>query len=183
MSEHAHRYQKLGGFLLLIVVLTFLGAFSAVINLFSPTGVLRALRGSGGGQYWLQMLILVCALYAIALQIMYAVMIIRRDPRFARIWQLIYIGTFVRAAAQYAMHLIYGFPEGGGSAYNTSFAIGRMSDIFAFLAIPVGLGLLTLYIKKSVRVRTYMGSDKYLRLAFFTGKAKGPGPAVPDEEG
>jgi len=37
-----------------------------------------------------------------------------------------------------------------------------------------------LYYTRSVRVRTYMGTDEYLRLGFLTKKVKGPEPAVPD---
>jgi len=182
-KDYAHRYQKLGGFLLFLVIMTFLAAFTSVTKLlFERDGFLHAWRGYEGGEFWLQLVIQICAVYAIVMQVTYALMIIRRDPRFVRTWQLIYIGTFAGTLALLAAHLIYGYPQEDASTYNSAFAIGLVSDIFAFLAIPIGLGLLTLYISKSVRVRTYMGSDKYLRLAFFTRKARGPEPAVPDGE-
>ena len=40
--------------------------------------------------------------------------------------------------------------------------------------------LMMLYYTRSVRVRTYMGSDEYLRRAFFMKKVKGPQHAVPN---
>ena len=181
MKEYAHRYRKLGGWLLVFVILTYLAAFSTLTNQFQRTGFLRSWQNYTGGEFWLQLAIQLCAIYAITMRTMYATMIIRRNPHFVRTWQLLYIGTFVNAAAQLALHLAYGYPDQGGSSYNSAFAIGLMADIFAFLPIPIGLTLFTLYFVKSVRVRTYLRSDNYLRLAFFTRKAT-PVPFIPDEE-
>ena len=41
--------------------------------------------------------------------------------------------------------------------------------------------LATIYFTKSVRLRTYMGSDKYLRKCFVTSNMRGPEPAIEDE--
>jgi len=185
MKDYEHSYQKLGGWLLIIVIVTFIGAFATVLNLLSTKNGLPGLRNYEGGQFWLELLMQLCWAYAGALQVTYAVMIIRRGQRFARTWQLIYIGTFLRTLAQLVTHLIYGYPP---SAFTASYppeyaaAFGLTSDIVAFLPPAIGLLLLLLYLKKSVRVRTYMGSDNYLRLAFFTRKATGPVPMVPDAQ-
>jgi len=181
MSEYAHKYRKLGGWLLVFIIFAFLAALSTVVDLlFSRTGFLRSFSAYEGAMFWLQLLIQMCLLYEAALRVTYAVMLFRRDQRFARTWQLMFIGQFIRPLAQLVIHLRYGFPERAASAYNTAFAIGLTNDIFAFLPGLLLLFLLTLYLRKSVRVRTYMGSDEYLRLAVFTRKAT-PIPAVPDE--
>jgi len=177
-----HPYQKLGGWLLLIVIVTFIGALSTAINLLSKDG-LRSLQNFEGGRLWLELLIQLCWIYAGALQVTYAVMIIKRDPRFGRTWQLIYIGTFLRALARLVMGLSYGFPTPALAASGSPeyvYAFGLTNAIVAFLPPIVNLLLLTLYLKKSVRVRTYMGSGKYLQLAFFPRNAEAPVPMVPD---
>ncbi|MCL1951201.1 MAG: hypothetical protein FWF60_00085 [Oscillospiraceae bacterium] len=180
MSEHVHPYRKLGGFLLFLVIMTFISAFFNTIKLlFSQDGFMQSMQSYTGGELWLQLLVALCLAYTITLQVMYCVMILRRDPRFARTWQLIYIGTLVSALATLAVHRMYGYPQ-AVSAYNASPAFAMGYDLVNFLRIPVGLPLVTLYFLKSVRVRTYMASGKYLKLAFFTRKAAGPEPSIPD---
>jgi hypothetical protein len=181
MSDLAQRYRKLGGFLLFLVIMTFFVALTSVMNLlFSKDGFVKSLPGFGPVEAWFQLLIVLCSIYTIVIQIMFSVMIIKRDQRYLRIWQLFYIGTFVSAAATLLMHLTCGFPPREPSAFNSPEALGLATDVFAFLRVPIGLTLFTLYNVKSVRVRTYMGSDKYLKLAFFTKKAVGPAPLAPD---
>jgi len=94
---YAHPYQKLGGWLLLIVIFTFIFAFSGLIGSFSQDGFFRSWPGYAGGEFWLQLMIQCCTFYTATLQVTYAVMLIKRDPRFARTWQLIYIGSFLKA--------------------------------------------------------------------------------------
>ncbi|MCL2300591.1 MAG: hypothetical protein FWC27_10660 [Firmicutes bacterium] len=180
MKNYAHRYQKLGGWLLTIVIFTFIGAFSNVVSHFNSNGFLRVWPNYQPGEFWMQLVIVICMLYIGALQITYAVMIIRRDPRFARIWQLIYIGSFLKQAATMMIHLGYGYPEVLNSEYSSNDAVGLIADIIILLLLVLGFFLFTQYFRKSVRLRTYMGSDKYLKLAFFTKKTEGPVPMVPD---
>jgi len=172
---YPHPYQKLGGLLKFFVVMAPIVLFFNIITQFSATSFWFAWSTYQTGEFWLRLVKQLCLIYSTVIQVTYAVMIIRRDPRFVRTWQLIYIGSALSMAMTIALHLVYGYPG------NTSFAYGLAKDILSLAMVPAGLGLYTLYYAKSVRVRTYMGSDKYLRLAFFTRKARGPAPAVPDE--
>jgi len=167
---YPHPYQKLGGLLKFYVVMAPISLCFTVIGQFSPTGFWRAWPTYEGARFWLQLTIQLCLMYSTVINLTWAVMILRRDPRFVRTWQLAYIGSIASAAARWPLYLIYGYPEGTSLASNIVITIG----------LPVSFCLWTLYYIKSVRVRTYMGSDKYLRLAFFTRKARGPEPAVPD---
>ena len=182
MRDYAHRCQKLGGWLLFVVIMTFLDAFTSFTQQFARDGFLRTWDNYEGGALWFRLLMLFCVFYMIAMKTAYGVMIVKRDPRFVRTWQLVYIGSLIHAAAALVMHLLYGYPERSGPAYLSTFGFGLASDILAFLPIPLALFLLTLYCVKSVRVRTYMGTDKYLRLAIFGSKAPGPEPMVPDAD-
>ncbi|MCL2495265.1 MAG: hypothetical protein FWE98_06370 [Oscillospiraceae bacterium] len=172
MQNASHPYQKLGGWLLFWVVMAILAVFYSVVELFSNTGFLRNWQTYSGLEFWLQLLLLLCLLYEMIMDAVYAIMAIQRNPRFVLAWQLIYAGSIVNAPVQLTVHLLYGYPEG----------ITFASDIWSFFVIALGLGLMTLYFARSVRVRTYMGSDEYLRLAFFTKKMKWAQPAVPDGE-
>jgi len=182
MKDYAHPYQKLGGWLLFFVVTTFFNAFSGIlVQLLHPNSFLHVSTTYEGGVFAFQLLITLCTLYKIALQITYAVMIVKREAHFARIWQLIYAGYLVGALVTLIMHLAYGFPQlEFVPTENYSVILGFIVDLFGFLPVPVGLTLLTLYLRKSVRVRTYMGSDEYLKLAFFVKKKPWPEPAAPD---
>ena len=180
MKDYAHRYQKLGGWLLFVVIMTFLDAFTSFTQQFAKDGLLRTLGNYEGGELWFRLLMLFCVFYMIAMKTTYGVMIVKRDPRFVRTWQLVYAGSLINATATLVMHLLYGYPERSGPAYFSTFGYGLASDIVSFLPVPLVLFLLTLYCVKSVRVRTFMGTDKYLRLAIFGRKKPGPEPAVPD---
>jgi hypothetical protein len=51
-------------------------------------------------------------------------------------------------------------------------------------AIPFAIGgiaLWTLYYLRSVRVRTYMGTDAYIKQSIFFKQVTPPTPAVPDD--
>jgi len=144
--------------------------FVQVIGQFGPDSFWFAWRTYRTGAFWLQLAAQLGQLASAAAGIAWAAMILRRDPRFVRTWQLGYIGAVLSAAARWPLHLIYGYPQGVTPATDIAVAIGVLA-IF---------GLWMLYYVRSVRVRTYMGTDKYLRLALFTGKVPGPVPLAPD---
>ena len=169
-APRPHPYQKLGGLPKFFVVLAPIGLFFTVIGQFSPTAFWRAWPAYQTGEFWLQLVMQLCGLYSAAMNIVWTVMLLLRDPRFARTWQLGYLGSLVSAAARWPLHMIYGYPKG------TSLA----TDIAVTAVILAGVCLWTLYSARSVRVRTYMGTDRYLRLAFFTRRVRGPVPLVPD---
>ena len=96
--------------------------------------------------------------------LIYAVHLCRRKARFLRSCQWAVTGCLM-------LYLFF---------LAISFATILSTQLLCCAPIAVGLGLLPLYFTRSVRVRTYMGSDEYLRRAWFTKKIKGPEPAVPD---
>jgi hypothetical protein len=147
--------------------------FFTVISQFTPGSFWRAWPAYAAGEFWLQLVKQLCPVYTAMFHIAWAVMAIRRDPRFVCAWQLGYIGSIAGAAVRWPLCLLYGYPRG----------VSLASNIFVAVGSTAGFLLLTLYYTRSVRVRTYMGTEKYLRLAFFTKKVKGPAPAVPDETG
>lgn len=52
------------------------------------------------------------------------------------------------------------------------------SIIGSLFSIALGALVLTLYFAKSIRVRTYMGTDMYLKLSYFTRNVISPQPAT-----
>jgi len=101
---------------------------------------------------------------------------IRHDPRFVRTWQLTYIGNAVSLVTLLTLHALYGYSEGTSPAY------GLTMDMINVLVMLVSFLLWTRYYARSVRVRTYMGSDEYLRRAFFMKTIEWAKPAVQDAE-
>ncbi|MBQ9002604.1 MAG: hypothetical protein IJ087_12200, partial [Eggerthellaceae bacterium] len=92
----------------------------------------------------------------------WAGMLKRRNPSFLKIMH--YFG-----GVSIAIMLVYGLVTGNANGSLLYALIGALS-----------LFLWTLYYVKSVRVRTYFGSDEYLRQSPFTKNIQGPTPAVPD---
>ena len=203
-----HPYKDMGGWLLFFVICTVLGIVSSIFSLFGSNGIAIALQDiSSGNMLPLgENLISLCGL---ALNIAFLVLLFRRDPRFLRFRQLGWIPSFINqvifavsmlsAATAFASQEIIGeFEEFGMlgaiealedlAALLGMSAEGIMSFFFTIMAV-VGVAsvlmsilfffLMTRYYSTSIRVRTYMGSDQYLRLAAFTKKAN-PQPAVPD---
>jgi len=175
MQNEAHPYQKLGGWLLFFVICNLF----SMVNLFSrgssgPWALLGFFTYVSGVEFVCLLAMLLLQLYKIAINITTAIMVIRRSPYFLRLEQLSWLGSILGQAV--SLPILFSlqpqYPAGG-----------NITLIIAFGAIPmtvVMIVVLMLYYAKSVRVRTYMGSDEYLRLAFFAKKIKGPEPAVPD---
>jgi len=183
MQDQEHRYQKLGGWLLTIVIFTFIGAFGVVINLFSEEGFLRSASGYAGARLWMELLIQICMLYEGTARVVFAVMIIRRDPRFGGVWQMKFIGNMLRMLTQLVMHVsnVDPYPPRLFGTLDATFSFGLFSDLLNLGFIVLFVALVALYIRRSVRVRTYMGTNKYLRTMIFTKNDEGPVPMVPDQ--
>ena len=174
MSEYSpniHPYKKLGGLLKFWVVLAPIILVFTIFLQFIPSSYWRMWPAYEGAEYWLRFAMQLCQIYGPIINVLTAVMIIRRDPRFARTWQLGFLGNIVSTAVRWPLYLSYGYLE------NSTIT----GHIIATIGLPVTFSLMMLYFARSVRVRTYMGTDKYLRLAFFTRNVCGPMPAVPDE--
>ena len=168
-----HPYQKLGGWLLVFVIVFFLQGIRifAQFDKGGAMGILRAWSTLDGAQGWL---LLAGQVISVLLAVIYAftaIAIIQRDPGFLRTRQHAFLATALDILIQAAIGLFYGF---GGP-------LSRFGVILQAALFPLSVLFVTLYYTRSVRVRTYMGTDEYLRLALFTKKKKGPRPAVEDE--
>jgi len=173
MSEK-HRYKKLGGWLLIFVISLLLQIAAAVLAQFGEGGLLDVLRGWSlydGAQAYLLLAGQVVSLLLILIHVFVVAEILQRDPYFLRTLQMAFVVAAINLLVQLAGGYFYGF-EG----------YGLLMLVLQGVVFPFGVLFAMLYYTRSVRVRTYMGSDEYLRLAFLTKKMKGPKPAVPDGE-
>jgi len=156
------RYEKLGGWLLCIVVLFFLQVAGVAFQ-FLEGGALDILRRWEmyfGAQGVLLLAGEVVSMVLIMIYVFIAIGIVQRDPAFLRTRQLAFALVAVNLLLQLAGGLIYGFEPSGDLALALQAAGFLLNYLFAML-----------YYTRSVRVRTYMGSDEYLRLALFTRRA------------
>jgi len=169
LQTELHPYQKLGGWLLFFTIIPLIalpfGLFTQIRNLsrFSYTQDLAGI---------LYLLAKVIYFVNLGFALAGSVMVIRRKPRFLRVRQ---INLFIAA-----LQIILTHARSVIIADEAAALMSIVIPIMAIIVVPFEMYLVLLYYFRSVRVRTYMGSDEYLRLAFFTKKIKGPEPAVPD---
>ena len=176
-QRETHPYQKLGGWLKLFVVWQFIGLAFILLSIFTKdgfVGVLREWASHPGAHGFLLLAKQTGPIVTVALYVAFAVRVIRRDPLFFRTRQLAIAVNAVTMLLNTANVLLFGLADYGIYRNKETYML------FLALTFLFGLILPMLYYTRSVRVRTYMGSDEYLRRAFFTKKVKGPQPAVPD---
>jgi hypothetical protein len=158
-----HPYKKLGGWLLALIVAQ---SIAIVIIAIASITVIAELCD------WFEFLpanyktYVVIAIFVIIAELTafcgFVYMVVTRNSRFLQFFD--------------ALMLI-----------NTLFAVfGMLAIEFDWDGISELLGgiisfvVLTIYYRKSVRVRTYMGGDEYLRLSIFSKNAVAPQPVAPD---
>jgi len=170
MQPKPHPYQKLGGWLMVFTIIP-------LITL--PYGLFTQIRDLSQFSYaqdltsGLYLLGKVMYFVNVGFSIAVSVMVFQRKPLFLRIRQ---IGFFTTA-----LQTILTEANSFATTDDDIFALfGLMMIPMLLIMIPFMMYLFMLYYFRSVRVRTYMGSDEYLRRAFFTKKVKWPEPAVPD---
>jgi len=160
MSEKTNRYEKLGGWLLCVVILFFSLLILGIVLQFGEGGVMDIIRRWDmfvGGQGWLLLAQQVSAMLLAVIYAFTAAAVVQRDPHFLRTRQLAFAVIAVNLLLQLVYGLAYGFAESG-----------RLVLLFQAAGYALLLGLAMLYYARSARVRAYMGSDEYLQLAFFT---------------
>ena len=168
-----HKYRKLGGWLLVFVIYYFLQACGVFLQ-FGEGGLLDILRGWGmydGAQGWLLMAGQALSLLSVLIYVFTAIEIIRRDPYFLRTRQLALAATALDVIIRLVNGLAYGF-----TGFDLPMLLGQ-GLLFLFSLIFV-----MFYYTRSVRVLTYMGTDEYFELGFFTERVKRPEVAVQDRE-
>ena len=163
-------YQTMGGWLLLFMVLTIIGLVGSLKNVIDivsmySNGTVDYLTNYLGGGYGAALLISAIATVAVvALEVVYVVMVFKRNHSFLRFFQLAFAVNIVASIIATILTNV--------SLSGNSFAAGAMGSlngtmIFAIVISAVELALLTMYYCKSVRVRTYMGGTEYQKKAFF----------------
>jgi len=170
VQNETHPYQKLGGWLWLLTVP------SLILTPYSIFILIRDLIQFPYAQS-LECLLFLLIKAAITVNIGFNlaanIMVMRRRPLFLRVRQ---IGFFVTS-----LQMLLTFANTVVTTDDDIFALfGLMMIPMLLVMIPIVIYLFMLYYFRSVRVRTYMGSDEYLRLAFFTKKIEAPAPAAPD---
>ena len=206
--QQPHPYKKMGGWLAFLVAVAILGSIFKVFGLLGSGGIVDAFRQlSSGG--WRPLAENLLNLAILAINVIVIVMIFRRGSRFLILWQIGWIPSLVKSLL-FAAELIIEMRGISGEEFLQAlfeaqpYRIAQLEEIMAQTGltmetfVPLVMGFVfamgigavlfsvlrfvfvTLYYSRSVRVRIYMGSEEYLRLAFFTKKAKAP-PAVPDQ--
>ena len=163
-SEY-HPYYTLGGWLKAVVILLYIGAAVTAVSGVAQAFALGAgsfyMGALGVGAFRSALAILAGIAYAALaafLSVRVAQKIVRRDDHFLLLYHVLCLMSLA-----------------------VSFMIdcARTGFLAALVAlIPAGLGafLLTLYFCRSVRVRSYMLSDEYMRLSPLTRKLPSPEP-------
>lgn len=204
-----HPYKKMGGWLLFLVIMAILGVVFKVIGLLGADGVVNTVRSVTEG-LWRPLADNLLNLALLAVSVVFVVMAFKRDPRFLLFWQfgwiaslvkrLLFAGDLISGTAGASADEFLQALEASGQGYRleqleeimaqTGLTMEMFMSIIVGVMIAVGIFAIvgcflrflfvTLYYRRSVRTRTYMGSGEYLRLAVCTRKANVQ-PAVPDE--
>jgi len=157
-SGYQHPYHSLGGLLAFFTYIDLLYAGFLVI-----ATIFRLLGGLGLAfieEYDGTVNNLIRAMintFLIILHIRLFVAVIRKDPSFLSIYEIL-------AACSVALNLIAVFFHGKGL-------------VSTIIVLAISFGIMFAYYTKSVRVRTYFGTDEYLRKSRLFKNAPSPTPA------
>lgn len=180
-----HEYQKLGGWLAFVAygmligsVLTMLVVIVEFIGSLSMTN--SVLGGIGSN--------IVVAVYFVAILAAAAVVFVaykmfvliqKRDSGFLHFYETVAI-VFVGATVGIYIFLFIYLRSmlGVYASYAMSSAFGSM--IGSVISMGIGFAIWIAYFVKSVRVRTYFGTDEYIKKSIFCKNVTPPTPAVPD---
>ena len=169
-STYPHPYHKLGGWLRFFVVVWVISVVSTVVSTVSRISEIAYIsnindRYDGGydGSITLMLIIILAVnVFSLSTEVKQIEMVLRKKPRFLLFYEVVGI---VRIAIGILLIIILRvlFSEGGS-----------FTDI---LIAVVSLVIMLCYFAKSERVRTYFGSDEYLRRSIFFKKSIAPKPA------
>jgi len=164
-------YSKLGGwlsfFVIIMIIITAVYLLASIENLLRTPNRFEMLTEfaelypeSMGPAVWISFIAELGGLASGLFAILFLVQIFRRKPNFLRYFQIMVIVNFMYAIfAQLIPSIMVGYEWlmfGSAGAHIASLVYG-----------PLMFFLWPLYYCKSVRVRTYMGSDEYMDKAIF----------------
>ena len=179
-----HAYQKLGGWL---AVFTYGWALSGIICLImmivSLVSMLSARSVWGGISPMITnpILIFVLLLYGLESFLCFYMFLLvqKKDTGFVRFYEiigLISLGSMILIGIFFSIYFRISMGNYAGYAVLSLWT----SILPSFFGTVIGLALMLLYFAKSVRVRTYFGTDEYFRKSIFLKRIVPPEPAVPD---
>ena len=162
-TRYPHPYHKLGGFLAFIAYAQLVGiglmVFAFVVGLAATLRYWEFLGAIAGISLLVQF-----AGYGVACFFCakFSSMLRKKDPKFLRFYELTMLTMCAISLA------VLGF---------SGFRSFSMEMLQSLLSAVLGFLIWTTYFRKSVRVRTYMGSDAYLKYSIFFKNATAPEPA------
>ena len=169
MNEHP--YQKIGGWLRFFQV-------NLVLTLISiPIMLINDFIAFTGFELAYQLL----GTLLMSISLLPIIQLLKRNPKF--LWSY-HVTTFVSLAwsiAQIGRGLYIWTSETGLDDNQLVASVPAL--VISMIAFVFGVGFFILwrmYYTRSVRVRTYMGTDAYITQCSFTKNAVPPQPAVPD---
>lgn len=155
--DDTQNYKTLGGWLLVFVVCW---GISALRALFDLVQYLRMAAYFGAAYVQPSFGSILVDLLSIGLGVAMIVLIVKRYPKFLRIYQILTI-------ANAALSLLVTVPMAINLRATNAAPVLAIGILGTFFGLAIGLILMTMYFCKSVRVRTYMGSTEYLDTALF----------------
>jgi len=168
------KYLKLGGFLLLIVIANIIYTvintgilFAGLIETFDFIGNMESyswIHPNFETAVYITLFGELLGLVSEVFTVLFIVYVFQRKPSFLRFQQLAFILSLVYVI------LVGIIPNAMLDMYDEDF----IRNIGTLIGSSIGVVIFTLYMCKSVRVRTYMGSDEYMSKAVFAFKNQPP---------
>jgi len=161
-----------------VVIVNIIGVIYSIVQLVDVISTISDLRDYNMSSYssvsaptgWLMIGTVLMAVTLIG-AIIFIAFIIRKNPNFVLVFHVI---TAIDILAALLIFIAVGSFL---SRMGVSAAEFYSTSIGALIGAIAGLILWTMYFSKSIRVRTYMGSDEYLRRSPLTRNVLSPMPA------
>jgi len=174
-AQPVNKYHTLGGWLLFFVIANMIGVvvdavvslsgIAETITLFGEIPMIRSLLPDNfESALYITLIGEVVGLLTIVFTILFVLQVFQRKHTFLRFYQLaMFAGMFYAIFVGVIPNVMLDY-------FDASFS----RNIGTLLGSIAGILLVTLYMCKSIRVRTYMGSDEYMYRAIFAFKNQPP---------
>ena len=182
-SPGTHPYHRLGGFLMFTVVISYISGVSSFVNVISTiisySGILKGMGNwlPGGFKTWIVLNMIVFSILQLSagiISISFANKIRRKESDFLHFIQSTSITLIIIMIIWFMISFIWikQYDQYGAISWGSLIGILIAMVIGAIIGVVLG----SVYYGCSVRVRTYMGSDTYLKQSVFN-KNSHPIPA------
>ena len=180
-----HPYHNLGGWLKAFVVCGYIGVVCLCLDLLAAAVLiikqlpLLSYYGVSTAPIIIAMLVTAVVLvFCLKFILTYLSQIRKKDSRFLLSIHKTYLYCTLLGIISFIV-IAVGFSPYYGMTYILYYGTGYwiLMGVIFIISMIISMFVLTLYFVKSVRVRTYMGSDEYLRLSPVTKNIPSPEPA------